>query len=262
MSNYLGLETNDGIATLTIDRPALRNAMNYEMWRAFPELCSQIRSDPKIRALVITGAGEKAFSAGADIKDFEQYRKDPAGAKDWAQLVENALQSLLNLPIPTISKIKGYCIGGGCELACFTDIRVAADEARFAFPAARLGLVLGHLEVRRLIDLVGVGNATFLLLSTREIRAEEALRMGLITRMESLANLDEYVASLATELASLAPLSLRYTKEIIRTTVAKPDVEHLSVEESNSIFEIFQSRDYKEGRTAFVEKRKPRFIGR
>ena len=158
--------------------------------------------------------------------------------------------------------IKGYCIGGGCELAAFADMRFAADNARFGITAARLGIVLGYREIRRLIQLVGSANATYILLSARHLDANEALHMGLVNRVLPLEELEGYTNKLVMDLAALAPLSHKGNKEVIRISSVNPSLEGLSQAQEEVPFGVFDSCDFKEGRLAFTEKRLPKFEGK
>ena len=153
-------------------------------------------------------------------------------------------------------------MGGGCELACFADLRIGADNARFGVPSARLGITIGHVEMRRLVQLLGPGNASYILLSARLLDAEEALRVGLINQVLPLQEIDEYTAKLAQDMGALAPLAHLGNKETIRAVLASPDLEGLTPEEKALPFHVFDSEDYQEGRMAFLEKRRPKFQGR
>ena len=261
MAEDLLLSIQDGIATVTLNRPNQRNAMNYGMWRAIGDICPDLEKDPKVRVVVVTGAGEEAFSAGADIKEFEELRSNSAQARQWGGVLDAAMNGLAQLSKPTISLIKGYCIGGGCELACFTDVRIASESARFGIPAARLSIALGYDEMRRLAQLVGPGNLSYILLSARLLDAQEAFRIGLVNQVLPLEEIDEYTAKLALDMMNLAPLSHRNNKAIIRTVLNNPELRDLTPEQEALPFQGFDSEDYKEGRLAFMEKRRAEFKG-
>ena len=157
--------------------------------------------------------------------------------------------------------IKGYCVGGGCEMSLATDIRIAADNSRFGIPVARLGILVGYQEMRRLIALVGPGNASYLLLSGRLIEAQEALRIGLVNDVIPLGDVDEDAYRLAGEITELAPLSHRGHKQILRMVQRNPSLTGLTPEEEHLPYANFDSADFREGRLAFKERRKPRFKG-
>jgi enoyl-CoA hydratase/carnithine racemase len=256
------LEHRDGIATVILNRPKQRNAIGYEGWLELRRVAEELAKDDEARVVVLTGAGDDAFSAGADIKDFDRYRTDSAQARAYQAAFEAATDAIEALPVPTICLIKGFCIGGGCELTLSADLRIAADNGRFGIPAARLGIVIGHQEMRRLVRLVGPGNASYILLSARIIDAGEALRMGLVNAVIPLADSEEYVYSLAREMADLAPLSHRRHKQVLRKYLLDTSLATLTPEEEDLPFANFDSEDFHEGRRAFLERRKPHFKGR
>jgi enoyl-CoA hydratase len=262
MSEDILLSIKDSIATITLNRPDQRNAMNYRMWEEVGSICHDIERNAVARAVIITGAGDAAFSAGADIKEFEEHRDNSTKARVWSKAVEGAIDGLQNLSMPTIALIKGYCVGGGCELACFADIRIAAENSQFGVPAARLGISLGYKEMRRLVQILGPGTTSYILLSARLLDAHEALRTGLVNQVLPLEEIDNYTAKLASGIAALAPIAHKDNKQIIRTVMANPALEGLTDEELTLPFRVFDSDDYLEGRRAFIEKRRPVFRGR
>jgi enoyl-CoA hydratase len=262
MADDIVLERRDGIATITFNRPDQRNAIGYEGWLELRRVAEELAAEDGIRVVVLTGAGDDAFSAGADIKDFDHYRADSTQARVYQAAFDAATDAIEALPVPTICLIKGFCIGGGCELALAADLRIAADNGRFGIPAARLGIVIGHREMRRLVRLAGPGNASYLLLSGRIIDAVEALRMGLVNVVVPLAESEGYVHKLAREMADLAPLSHRQHKQILRKYLQDPSLETLTPEEESLPFVNFDSEDFHEGRRAFLERRRPDFKGR
>lgn len=255
------LSIEDNIATITLNRPDQRNAMNYQMWKDLANICQDIERNASTRVVIITGAGDAAFSAGADIKEFEEHRGNSTKARVWSKAVEGAIDGIQNLSMPTIALIKGYCVGGGCELACFADIRIAAENAQFGVPAARLGISLGYKEMRRLVQILGPGTTSYILLSARLLDAQEALRTGLVNQVLPLEEIDNYTTKLASGIAALAPIAHRDNKRIIRTVLANPSLEGLTPEEIALPFKVFDSDDYLEGRRAFVEKRRAVFKG-
>lgn len=262
MSEDLLLEIKDGIATITLNRPEQRNAMNYGMWEGIGDICVELEQNSEVRVVVVTGAGTDAFSAGADIKEFEELRSNSKQAQQWGSILDRAMNGLGELSKPTISLIKGYCIGGGCELACFTDLRIATDNSKFGIPAARLSIALGYDEMRRLAQLVGPGNLSYILLSARLLDAQEALRIGLVNQVLPPDEIDEYMMKLVRDIANLAPLAHRNNKTIIRTVLNNPELQGLTPQQKSLPFQGFDSEDYKEGRLAFVEKRRAEFKGK
>ncbi len=262
MTSDILFEQRDDIATVTFNRPERRNAITYEGWRLLSRIAEEIASDDGVRVVVFTGVGELAFSAGADIADFDQYRHDAASAKEYAAAFDGALDTVESIPKPTISLIRGYCIGGGCELSMATDLRIAASGSRFAIPVAKLNILIGYKEMRRLVRLVGPGHANYILMSGRQIDAEEAVRIGLVDRVVPEDEINEYVYGLASEMAPLAPLSQRRHKEIMQIVMDNPGLKDLTPDQQDLPFANFDSADFVEGRRAFLERRPPRFEGR
>ena len=261
MAEEVLVERQDGVATVTFNRPDQRNAISYDNWRQLNCIADELERDDDVKVVVLTGTGEKAFSAGADIKDFELYRNDSESAKSYAAAFDGAMDAVEALSKPTISMIKGFCVGGGCELTMATDIRVAADNSRFAIPVARLGILVGYREMRRLVNLVGPGNASYILLSARLLDTDEALRVGLVDRVLPLDEIQEYTYKLAEEMVPLAPLSQQRNKRILQTVLRNPSLEGLSADEEHLPFANFDSEDFQEGRSAFLERRPPEFKG-
>src|SRR5215831_7921572 len=231
MSNQefnLSLECRGVIATITIDRPAQRNAISRDMWLELRRLANQVDADPEIRVLVIRGAGGEAFSAGADIAEFEKCRNDSAQARVYSDAFDGALDAVWELGKPVIAMIQGFCVGGGLELACCADLRIAAEGSRFGIPTARLGVLVGYREMRRLLNLVGVGVASDILLSARILEAREALDVGLAARVVAAEKLEEEVYRTAEDMAGMAPLIHRWHKQIMRTVLSNPALTELT----------------------------------
>ncbi len=257
---YILLRREAAIATVTINRPAQRNAISFAMWGQLTELMRQLDSDRDIRCVVIAGAGDEAFSAGADISDFEQYRSDSERGRVYNRAVDGLLQTVAEMDTPVISMIGGFAAGGGCELAVATDLRIAAEGSRLGIPVARLGITIGHREMYGLVNLVGKGNALYILLSGRLLGTEEALRIGLVNQVVSPDQLAEVTYKLAADIAALAPLSHAVNKQTLNQVLAKPSLD-LTPDEANLPLTQFDTRDYQEGYRAFLEKRRPEFIG-
>jgi len=256
------LVSRDGaVATVTFNRPEVRNAISLSMWAALREAVRELSADEEVRCVVFRGAGDEAFSAGADIKDFAEHRYDSASAAVYAEVFEGAMDLVEEMGKPTISMIRGFCIGGGIEFATATDIRIASEDSRFGVPIARIGVVAGYREVRRLVALVGRGNVAQMLLGGGIIDAAEAWRIGLVTKVVPGETLEGEVYGLARRMARLAPLSHRAHKAVIRMVSANPGLQGLSREESALPLETFDSADFREGTAAFLEKRRPEFTG-
>ncbi len=262
MTTDILFEQRDGVATVTFNRPDRRNAITYDGWKQLRGIAEEITADDGVRVVVLTGAGELAFSAGADIADFDRYRHDAESAKVYAEAFDGALDAVESIPKPTISLIRGYCIGGGCELSMATDIRIAGTGSRFAIPVAKLNILIGYKEMRRLVRLVGPGRANYILMSGRQVDAQEALRFGLVDHVLPDDEIAEYVYGLAQEIVPLAPLSQRRHKEIMQIALDNPGLEDLTPEQRDLPFANFDSADFIEGRRAFLERRPPRFEGR
>ena len=260
--NDILVERDGSVVTVIFNRPTQRNAISYAGWLELQRIAIELERDDSVRVVVFTGAGDRAFSAGADIKDFEQYRINSQIAKVYAAAFDGAMDAVEAMSKPTISMIRGFCVGGGCEFSMATDIRIASDDSRFGIPIARLGILVGYGEMRRLVQLVGPGNASYILLSGRLIDAREAYRIGLITTLLGADELRDYTYTLAREMAELAPLSHKRNKRIRDITLRNPSGVGLSQEEEDLPFTNFDSADFHEGRAAFIERRAPVFKGK
>ena len=261
MNDHILVDCKSPVTTVTFNRPSQRNAISFAMWRQFSDIMQQLDADRNVRAVVITGAGGEAFSAGADIQDFDEHRSDSTKGRGYNDAVNGALKALSEMATPTISMIRGFAVGGGCELAVATDLRIASDDSRLGIPVGRLGITIGHREMRGLVNLVGKGNAMYILLSARLLDAQEALRIGLVNQVVKTEELHEYTHKLATEIAGLAPLSHAVNKLTMHQVQNKPSLENLTKEEADLPLTQFDTKDYLEGYKAFLEKRRPNFIG-
>ena len=259
-NEYILLRNESPVATVTINRPAQRNAISFSMWTELTALLRRLDADRHVRCVVLTGSGDTAFSAGADISDFEEYRSDSAKGRVYNQAVDGLLETVAEIGTPVISMIRGFAAGGGCELAVATDLRIAAAGSRLGIPVARLGITIGHREMYGLVNLVGKGNALYILLSGRLLDADEALRIGLVNQVVPDEKLEEVTYKLAADIAALAPLSHAVNKKTMNQVLAKPSLD-LTPEEADLPLTQFDTRDYHEGFRAFLEKRRPEFIG-
>lgn len=254
------IETDGAIRWIIFDNPARLNAMNTAMWAAVPEYVAAAAADPDVRVIILTGAGEKAFSAGADISEFETARTGDA-AKVYDELNHRAFEALLASPKPTIAMVQGFCLGGGFELALCCDIRYAAEGSLYSVPAAKLGIGYNPRWVKPLLAAMTGAVAKELLFTGRRFSSADALRMGLVNRVLAADSLRAETVALANEIAANAPLSIYAAKRTIDEFLARP--EHPDMAALDTLIEAcFTSTDYAEGRRAFLEKRKPRFTGR
>ena len=254
------LVTHDGaVASVVINRPDQRNAISYDMWARFPGLFAELDADPGVRVVLLTGAGGKAFSAGADIKDFGQTRSTPAKAGDYRNRVEAACDALGSMSKPTIAVVRGYCIGGGFELALCADLRMADQTAQLGLPAAKRGLAVTHLIASRLLAVAGASNTKYVLLTGRLLPAQEAMERGLLTSVHAVDELDEQITRLAGEIAALSGDSHRLHKGVIRDLVKYGAPEYVPADRLALPTESEASADFEEGVRAFLEKREPKF---
>lgn len=249
------------IATITFNRPEQRNAISYEMWKSLSEILAELDSDIAVRCVVFRGAGGHAFSAGADIKDFDEHRYDSTSAARYAKAFEGALDRVEKFRCPTIAAIQGFCVGGGLELASATDIRIATKSSRFGVPVNRLGLTAGWDELRRMIAVAGVPAVKYLLLTGDIIDIDEAMRFGLVTSAVEDSDFEPTIEKLASRIVAGAPLAARDHKIMIQRLSVEPNTETLSDEEFNLQFRVFESADFREGVEAFKAKRRPEFTG-
>jgi len=253
------VDRDDTVAIVTIDRPDALNALDVPTLTALRERLLELRGDDATRAIVLTGAGDRAFAAGADIKYMSGLDAD--GATEWGELGHNVAQLLETNPKPTLAAINGFALGGGCELALACDIRYAARTAKLGQPEINLGVIPGWGGTQRLARVCGIGVAKDLILTGRTVDAEEALRIGLVSAVFEPAELIQHALETARLLASKSPLALVSAKVAINHALQGDHVDNL-VRERDQFGELFSSEDAKEGLAAFVEKREPRFAGR
>jgi enoyl-CoA hydratase/carnithine racemase len=254
-------EIEDGIGLITFNQQEKRNAMSVEMWGGFGEILDEFAADDRVRVVVLTGAGTKAFVSGADISQFEQHRSDAEARQEYDRLTSGGRAKLANFAKPVIARIRGYCLGGGLGIAMQADLRIAGRDSEFGIPAARLGIAYGFDLVQKLVSLVGPAHARWLLYAGTRIDSAEAQRMGLINRVVEDADLNVTVVDLAREIADNAPLSVRAAKISVDQAM-KPESERDTDAVARAVVACFDSADFREGRRAFLEKRTPVFQGR
>ena len=249
-----------GIGYLIFNNPERHNAVSLEMWEAASHYLEAFRNDSAVRVVVLTGAGGKAFVSGADISKFARERSTKADIDRYNVAVDAANTAVFEFPKPTIAMIRGYCIGGGVGLALCCDMRICSDNSKFGVPAAKLGLGYGYKGIKKLVDVVGPSYAKEIFFTARQFTAAEAHGMGLVNRVVPEAELESYVKNYAETISNNAPLTIDSVKYIVSQVLADESKRDLQ-KCADLVSGCFASRDYTEGRTAFMEKRKPQFTG-
>jgi enoyl-CoA hydratase/carnithine racemase len=250
----------DSVGWILFNHPERRNAMSLDMWKALGDVAEAFQADPEVRVVVMRGAGGKSFVSGADISEFDQHRANAEQKKRYGEIAARAHAGLGTLTKPLIAMIEGFCIGGGMALALSADIRFASRASSFGIPAARLGLGYEYEGLAALARLVGPSVAKDMLFSARFLEVDEALRIGLVNFAVEAAELQATVREYASRVARNAPLTVHAAKAAVRLfeTYADTDATEIAI----LVDRCFDSEDYKEGRTAFLEKRIPLFNGR
>ena len=257
MHKNVRVSIEEGIATLVIDRPSVKNALNRETVDECHAALQSLAADPAVGVLVMTGAGESAFVSGADINDIRARSRD-----DGLAAINSSLFSAVErFPRPTIAAINGYALGGGCELALACDIRVASDTAKFGQPELGLGIIPGAGATQRLPRIVGAGWAAHLILTGEIIDAKQALEIGLVTAVMPAAQLQVRVRELAKRILRQGPLAARLAKLALQAS-ARVDLDSGLLIETLAQALCYSSEDKQEGTAAFLEKRKAKFTGR
>ena len=250
-----------GVGRIVVSNPARRNALSMDMKQRLLDAFGQFEHDPATRCIVLGGAGSQSFISGSDISEFETYRSDPTSEAQYMRITTAAMLAPARASKPVIASIRGACVGGGLQMAVTCDVRIAARNAFFQMPGARLGLGYPYPTLSLFISLVGWGRAADLFMSARRVSADEALAIGLVNRVVADEELDDTVGAYAGSVAGHAPLSLRLVKESIRHFTGAG-----SADDPPALRQMLQacssSQDAIEGRTAFLEKRKPSFQGR
>ena len=259
MTERIIARKDGAIGWLIFNNPERRNAVSLDMWQAIPGVLGDFGADDAIRVVVLAGAGDKAFVSGADISQFEKQRSTAETVAHYDEIGEKAQTALKNFDKPVIAMIRGYCIGGGLNIANLCDLRIAADDARFGIPAAKMGLGYRASSMKNLVDVVGKAAALEVMITARQFTADEARHMGLVHKVVPVAALEKATREYCDMIAANAPLTMRSAKRIIRE-VARNDYDAAAC--SAWVKECFDSDDYREGRRAFMEKRKPVFKGR
>ena len=253
------LSRDGAIATVTLNNPDKLNALHKAMWEGLRDVMRKLGRDDTVRCVVLRGAGEKAFAAGADISEFAAERADARQGKIYGDLVHEAMQAVAHCTQPTVALIRGACIGGGLEIAAMCDMRICGEGSRFGVPINRLGLTMGYGELEGLLALAGRAVTLEILLEGRILDAQEALRKGLVNRVVPDDAVEREAYAAAERIAAGAPLVARWHKQFVERLTPR---QTLAPEEWDEGFACFDTADYREGVAAFLEKRKPTFSGR
>ena len=259
MSDTILVQREAAVATVVLNNPEKLNALSFAMWMRLGEVMRELEADEGVRCIVLRGAGEKAFAAGADIAEFEQVRANARVAKDYGDKIEGSMRAVAECRHPTVAMIHGVCVGGGLEIASQCDLRICGASSRFGIPINKLGLVVGYGEMAALIDLVGRATALEILLEGRVFGAEEAKAKGLVNRVVADDQVETEALAAAARIAAGAPLVARWHKKFARRLA---DPRPLAEAERDEGYACFDTEDYRIGFKAFLAKQKPQFKGR
>jgi len=259
MTDPILIQREEAIATITINNPEKRNALTKPAWQKLGDVMTELSMEDDLRCIIIRGAGEEAFAAGADISEFPEERSSAAQAKAYGEIVTYTVNAIEECQHPTVAMIKGACTGGGLEIACACDIRIAGESSRFGVPINRLGHTLAYPELDAILRLVSPAVMLELLLEGRVVDANYALRVGLINRIVEDWEVDEEAKRCADRISKGAPLAARLHKKMVRR-LKQPEV--LSQSELDEAFSTCDSEDYQNGFRAFMDKKKPTFNAR
>ncbi len=250
----------NGVGWMIFNNPERHNAISLEMWEAALEIMAEFSADPSVRVMVVAGAGRKAFASGADISKFKDERQEAEAVAHYQVTTQKAYSAIRGMAIPTIAMIRGYCIGGGTAAAVCCDIRICSEDAKFGVPAARLGLGYGLNRAQPLVDLVGPAYAKEMFFTGRQFDAREAEKMGLVNRVVADDALESTIDEMMQTIVANAPLTVRCAKLVVGEALKDAAERDVGATE-RAVAACFASADYQEGQAAFMEKRKPKFIG-
>ncbi|MFQ5416963.1 MAG: enoyl-CoA hydratase [Myxococcota bacterium] len=259
MAGKVRVQREGGIGWVVFEYPERRNAITEDMWEAIPEAALELNEDPAVRVVVLRGAGEVAFVSGADISEFDR-RRNASNSSAYDELNGRAFAALIGIDKPEIAMIHGFCVGGGAAIALCADLRYAADDVEFGIPAARLGLGYSAGGVAMLLRLVGPAVASEILFTARRLRADEALRVGLLNAVHPKSLLEARVKATAESIAGNAPLAVCAAKQAVRD-LGQPESAREPGRIHAAVRACLESDDYQEGIRAFLEKRRPDFRG-
>jgi enoyl-CoA hydratase/carnithine racemase len=252
---------SDGVGVITFNNPEKRNAMSLEMWEGLGSALIELRDNPEIRVVIMVGAGDKAFVSGADISQFEKTRHNAQASEEYSKRSEAQRALLANYPKPTIACIRGFCLGGGMQVAMLADIRFAADNSQFGIPAAKLGIAYGYDGLKHLVSLVGPSWSRLIMYTGMRIDSAEALRIGLVDRVLPGPDLWDATMEIARTISGNAPLAIKAAKITIAQVLKDESKRDMAAIKAVGTA-CMDSEDFREGRTAFMEKRKPQFKGK
>ncbi len=259
MSDPVYFERDRSIATVVLNRPDKMNALSFSMWLRLGAIMRELDADESLRCIVLRGAGEKAFAAGADISEFAEMRANATVAKTYGDAIERSMRAVKECRHPTVAMIHGVCVGGGLEIASQCDLRICGASSRFGIPINKLGLVVGYGEMQALIDLVGRATALEILLEGRVFGAGEAKEKGLVSRIVADDQVEAEALATAERIAAGAPLVARWHKQFARRLM---DPRPLTEIERDEGYACFDTEDYRIGFKAFLAKGTPQFRGK
>src|ERR1700735_2649071 len=248
----------DGVGTITFNNPAKRNAMSLDMWEGLGHALVALRDDPDVRVVILVGAGDKAFVSGADISQFEKTSHNAEAADEYSRRSAAQRAHVADYPKPIIACIRRFCIGGGMQVAMAADIRIASDNSQFGIPAAKLGIAYGYDGLNNLVSLVGPSWARLIMYTGMRIDSAEAVRIGLVDRVLPDVELWDATMEIARTISGNAPLAIQAAKITIAQVLKDPDKRDMDAIKQVGIA-CMDSEDFREGRRAFMDKRKPEF---
>jgi len=253
------IERDAQVATITLNNPDKLNAMDLSMWQGLTEAIQSLSADDTLRCVVLRGAGDKAFAAGADIAEFDTMRANAAQAQQYGEITNTTMRAIAECRHPTIALIQGACVGGGLEIASMCDLRICGKSSRFGVPVNRLGLVMSYGELGGLVALAGPATALEIVLEGRVFDAAEALEKRLVNRVVADEAVPDEAYAAARRIAAGAPLVARWHKQFVRRLL---DPKPLRPEEHAESYACFDTEDFRIGHRAFIDKTRPQFVGR